>query len=113
MEQIVKFDHKTLSVHGQLLWKFCRQILRDLKNGEYSDEQIERLMCSVISERNGYINPENYFSAEKAMKFIGVHRNQFFQLIKENNVKCRKINGHPIGYHKDDLLRIKKILDKQ
>ena len=107
MEQIIKFDYKTLSIHGQLLWKFCRQILRDLKNGEYSEEQIERLICSLILERNGYINPDNYLPAEKAMKYLGVHRNQFFNLVKENNIKCRKINGHSIGYHRDDLQKIK------
>lgn len=112
MELISKFDYKTLSIHGQLMWKFCRQILRDLKNGEYTDEQISRFLSSITAEKNGFINPENYFSAEKAMKFIGVHRNQFFALIKEHNVKCRKINGHPIGYHRDDLQRMKNSLNK-
>ena len=106
MEQIVKFDYKTLSIQGQILWKFCRQILRDLKNGEYTDEQISALLSSVVAERYGYINPDDYLSADSAIKYLGVHRNQFFSLIKQYNVQCRKINGHPIGYHKKDLQRI-------
>ena len=33
-----KFDYKTLSLKKQYVWKLCKQVLRDLKNGECTEE---------------------------------------------------------------------------
>lgn len=105
-----KFDYKTLSITKQHVWKFCKQILRDLKNGECTDEQVSSFISSVDAEKHGYINPEDYLPAEKAMKFVGVHRNMFFSLTKQYGIQCKKINGHSIGYHRSDLQKIKNTL---
>ena len=40
-----KFDYKTLSLKKQYVWKLCKQLLRDLKNGECTDEQIDDLIA--------------------------------------------------------------------
>ena len=101
-----KFDYKTLSLQGQYVWKLCKQILRDLKNGECADEDIDRIIAGINAHKNGYINPEDYYPVEKAMKIMKVHRNEFFSLVKVAKVECRKINGHSIGYHKDDVQRM-------
>jgi hypothetical protein len=102
-----KFDYKSLSITKQYIWKLCKQILKDLKSGECTEEQANNIMSNINAEKSGYINPDDYLSSENAMKYLGVHRNQFFSLVKEYDIQCKKINGHPIGYYKKDLQRIR------
>lgn len=102
-----KFDYKSLTETKQYVWKLCKQILKDLKSGECTDEQVSSLVSTIDANRNGYINPDDYLSAENAMKYVGAHRNQFFALIKKHGIQCKKINGHSIGYNKHDLDKIK------
>lgn len=122
-----KFDYKSLSLKKQYVWKLCKQILKDLKDGSCTDEQIDQLVATidarqngyinpedyVSARQNGYINPEDYVSADKAMTILGVHRNQFFSLVKEHDIQCKKINGHSIGYYKGDINLLKNILKKK
>lgn len=108
-----KFDYKTLSLQGQYAWRLCKQILKDLKEGKCTDEQISSLVSSIDANKHGYIKPDDYLPAEKAMKVVRVHRNEFFTLTKQNNVQCRKINGHSIGYHKDDIQRLCYIVSER
>lgn len=108
-----KFDYKTLSLQGQYAWRLCKQILKDLKEGKCTDEQISTFVSSIDANKHGYIRPEDYLPAEKAMKVVRVHRNEFFILTKQNNVQCRKINGHPIGYHRDDIQRLCNIVSER
>lgn len=107
-----KFDYKTLSIQGQYVWRLCKQVMHDLKDGTCTDEQINKIVSHINADKNGYIHPDDYLPADKAMKDLGVHRNQFFALTKEYNIQCKKINGHPIGYHKDDIQKLKNILNK-
>lgn len=105
-----KFDYKTLSLKKQYVWKLCKQILKDLKDGNCTEEEIDQIVSTIDAKQNGYINPDDYMNADKAMITLGVHRNQFFSLVKEFDVQCKKINGHSIGYHKDDINFIKRRL---
>ena len=108
-----KFDFKTLSIEGQYAWRLCKQVMRDLRDGKCTDEQIRGIVSNIDADKNGYIHPDDYLPAEKAMKELGVHRNQFFTLIKEHNIQCKKINGHPIGYHKSDIQRLRAALKEK
>ena len=105
-----KFDYKTLSLQGQYVWRLCKQVMRDLKDGKCTDEDINRIVSNIDADKNGYIHPDDYLPAEKAMKELRVHRNQFFALTKEHNIQCKKINGHSIGYHKNDIQRLRNHL---
>lgn len=105
-----KFDFKTLSIEGQYAWRLCKQVMRDLKDGNCTDEDIHRIVAGADADKHGYIHPDDFLPAEKAMKELGVHRNQFFALIKEYNIQCKKINGHSIGYHKKDIQRLRNAL---
>ena len=109
-----KFDYKSLSIKKQYVWKLCKQILHDLKNGECSEEDIDQFIASTDAKQHGYINPDDYMTADRAMISLGVHRNQFFALAKEYSITCKKINGHSIGYHKNDIAILKQgILQKK
>ena len=108
-----KFDYKTLSLQGQYVWRLCKQVMRDLKDGNCTDEEINRIVSNIDADKNGYIHPDDYLPAEKAMKELRVHRNQFFALTKEHNIQCKKINGHSIGYHKNDIQRLQNALKEK
>ena len=112
MEDKSKFDFKTLSVEGQYAWRLCKQVMRDLRDGKCTDEQIRGIVAGVDAEKHGYINPNDYLPAEKAIQKLRVHRNLFFALIKEHNIHCKKINGHSIGYHKNDIQRLQNYLNE-
>lgn len=105
-----KFDYKSLSLQGQYVWRLCKQVMRDLKDGKCTDEEINRIVSNIDADKNGYIHPDDYLPAEKAMKELRVHRNQFFALTKEHNIQCKKINGHSIGYHKNDIQKLRNYL---
>ena len=64
-----KFDYKTLSIKGQYVWKLCRQIMKDLKNGEgCTDEQIDDLISKTEPRSRGYFREEDFVTAdEKAL----------------------------------------------
>lgn len=108
-----KFDYKSLSLQGQYVWRLCKQVMRDLKDGKCTDEEINRIVSNIDADKNGYIHPDDYLPAEKAMKELRVHRNQFFALTKEHNIQCKKINGHSIGYHKNDIQRLRNTLKEK
>lgn len=108
-----KFDYKSLSLQGQYVWRLCKQVMRDLKDGKCTDEEINRIVSNIDADKNGYIHPDDYLPAEKAMKELRVHRNQFFALTKEHNIQCKKINGHSIGYHKNDIQRLRNVLKEK
>jgi hypothetical protein len=108
-----KFDYKSLSLQGQYVWRLCKQVMRDLKDGKCTDEEINRIASNIDADKNGYIHPDDYLPAEKAMKELRVHRNQFFALTKEHNIQCKKINGHSIGYHKNDIQRLRNALKEK
>lgn len=108
-----KFDYKSLSLQGQYVWRLCKQVMRNLKDGKCTDEEINRIVSNIDADKNGYIHPDDYLPAEKAMKELRVHRNQFFALTKEHNIQCKKINGHSIGYHKNDIQRLRNALKEK
>lgn len=108
-----RFDYKSLSLQGQYVWRLCKQVMRDLKYGKCTDEEINRIVSNIDADKNGYIHPDDYLPAEKAMKELRVHRNQFFALTKEHNIQCKKINGHSIGYHKNDIQRLRNALKEK
>jgi hypothetical protein len=75
------------------------------------DETIQKTMVNCHPSSFGeYIKPSDYMNAEDAMQELGLgyNRNKFFNLLKKYNVETNVINGHSIGYHKEDIERIRK-----
>lgn len=109
-----KFDYRTLSLKKQYVWKLCKQILRDLKNGECTDEQIDDLIANTEPRSRGYFREEDFVTAEEAMKILclGKNRNRFFTLTKAHKVQSKTFNGVKIGFHKDEIYRLKDKITK-
>lgn len=110
-----KFDYRTLSIKKQYVWKLCKQVLRDLKNGECTEEQIDDLISKTEPRSRGYFREEDFVTADEAMKILclGKNRNRFFDLIKVYKIQSQTFKGLKIGYRVNDIYRIKKKIDAQ
>lgn len=108
-----KFDYKTLSIKKQYLWKLCKQILRDLKNGECTEEEIEDLIAKTEPRGRGYFREEDFVTADEAMRILhlGQNRNKFFDLIKVYKIESQTFNGVKIGYKKDEIYALGRKLE--
>ena len=115
MEEVKdKFDYKTLSLKKQYVWKLCRQVLRDLKNGECTEEQIDDLISKTEPRNRGYFREEDFVTADEAMKILclGKNRNRFFTLIKVYKIEAKTFNGVKIGYRKEEIYKLKERLER-
>lgn len=111
-----KFDYRTLSLKKQYVWKLCRQIMKDLKNGEgCTDEQIDDLMAKTEPRSRGYFREEDFVTADEAMKILclGQNRNKLFDLLKVYNIKAQTFNGVKIGYRKEEIYKLKERLTRE
>ncbi len=100
-------SHLPISI--QYVIKLCKQIIKDAREGKCTEEEVNNIISCIEAKEKGFINPREYLSAEEAMKITCMHRRQFFTLIKEHDIKCHKINNQPIGYHIDDIHRLKDL----
>ena len=110
-----KFDYKTLSLKKQYVWKLCKQILRDLKNGECTEEEIDDLIARTEPRSRGYFREEDFVTADEAMKILklGQNRNRFFDLIKVYKIESQTFNGVKIGYRREEIHKLKERLAKE
>ena len=113
--QEAKFDYKTLSLKKQYVWKLCKQILRDLKNGECTEEEIDDLIARTEPRSRGYFREEDFVTADEAMKILslGQNRNRFFDLIKVYKIESQTFNGVKIGYRREEIHKLKERLAKE
>jgi hypothetical protein len=100
-----KFDYKTLSLKKQYVWKLCKQLLRDLKSGECTDEQIDDLISKTEPRSRGYFREEDFVTADEAMRILhlGQNRNKFFDLLKVYKIQAQTFNGVKIGYRREEI----------
>lgn len=114
--QDAKFDYRTLSLKKQYVWKLCKQILRDLKNGEgCTEEEIDDLLSKTEPRSRGYFREEDFVTAEAAMKILklGSNRNRFFDLIKVYKIESQTFNGVKIGYRREEIHKLKERLARE
>ena len=114
-QETAKFDYKTLSLKKQYVWKLCKQILRDLKNGECTEEEIDDLIARTEPRSRGYFREEDFVTADEAMKILclGQNRNRFFDLIKVYKIESQTFNGVKIGYRREEIHKLKERLAKE
>lgn len=110
-----KFDYRTLSLKKQYVWKLCKQVIKDLKNGECTDEQIDDLIATTEPRSRGYFREEDFVTAEAAMKILclGKNRNRFFDLIKVYKIQAKTFNGVKIGYRREEIHKLGERLARE
>jgi hypothetical protein len=110
-----KFDYHTLSLKKQYAWKLCKQMLRDLKSGECTDEQIDDLISKTEPRSRGYFREEDFVTADEAMRILklGQNRNRFFDLLKVYKIQAQTFNGVKIGYKREEIHKLRERLAKE
>jgi hypothetical protein len=110
-----KFDYKTLSLKKQYVWKLCKQILRDLKNGNCAEDEIDDLISKTEPRSRGYFREEDFVTADEALRILhlGQNRNKLFSLLKVYKIESQTFNGVKIGYKKEEIYKLKERLAKE
>lgn len=88
--------------------------IREIVISDGNDEIIANALAKVFIPVNGGIVASDYMSYDEAIKELGIshNRNKLSKLAKEHDIKCHKFRNMPIGFHKDDIARLKEILSK-
>lgn len=109
-----KFDYKTLSLKKQYAWKLCKQLLRDLKDGNCTDDEIDDLISKTEPRSRGYFREEDFVTADEAMRILrlGQNRNKFFSLLKVYKIESQTFNGVKIGYRREEIHKLGEKLAK-
>jgi hypothetical protein len=86
----------------------CKQILRDLKEGNCSEEEIDDIIANTEPRSRGYFREEDFVNADQAMKILhlGNNRNRFFDLLKVYKIQAQTFNGMKIGYKKEEIHKL-------
>ena len=110
-----KFDYKTLSNKKQYVWRLCKQILKDLKDGNCSEEEIDDLIANTEPRSRGYFREEDFVTADEALRILhlGQNRNKLFSLLKVYKIESQTFNGVKIGYKKEEIYKLKERLAKE
>lgn len=110
-----KFDYKTLSNKKQYVWRLCKQILKDLKDGNCSEEEIDDLIANTEPRSRGYFREEDFVTADEALRILhlGQNRNKLFSLLKVYKIESQTFNGVKIGYKKEEIHKLKERLAKE
>lgn len=96
--------------------KIALQLLESIKeriiNNECSDDDLLTSMAKLDAKSNGYVNPKEMLTYDKAMNMLGIrNRNTFSTLCKKYNIKNVKINNMSVGFHKSDIDKLKQIIN--
>ena len=110
-----KFDYKTLSNKKQYVWRLCKQILKDLKDGNCSEEEIDDLIANTEPRSRGYFREEDFVTADEALRILhlGQNRNKLFSLLKVYKIESQTFNGVKIGYRREEIYKLKERLAKE
>lgn len=78
-----------------------KNAIKDIINGECSEEDVVDMLAKMHPERHEYIKPSdnvNYDQAMHEMPF-GYNRNKLSNLAKKYGVKNKRVNNMPIGFN--------------
>lgn len=58
---------------------------------------------------------DDYYTYDEAIRVLGIpyNRNKLSDLAKKHDIRNRRFKNVPIGFHKDDINKLKLILSKQ
>ena len=92
-----------------------KQVIKDIRNGQCSEEELVAALVKFNPETNGYIREDMFMNYDEAcveLK-IGWNRNKLNDLCKLYGIKNHKFNNAPIGFRADEIKRLKPIIDKK
>ena len=106
MEQISKTKQFVLSIIDRV---------RDEVLNNCDDETLTSRMHEIKVLDFDSFREEDYYTYDEAIKELGIpyNRNKLSELAKKHNVRNRRFKNVPVGFHKDDINKLRLILDKQ
>lgn len=80
-----------------------------------SDEEITRHMARVHPDLRGSYREEDFMNYDESLKELklGFNRNKLTELAKRYNIKNHTFKNNHIGFHKEDIAKLKRILAQE
>ena len=101
---------KTKKIVLSIIDKVREQVLT-----ECDDETITSRMHDLKIIDQDAFHEDDYYTYDEAIAALGIkyNRNRLSELAKKHNVRNRKFKNVQVGFHKDDINKLKIILSKQ
>jgi hypothetical protein len=82
---------------------------------ECDDETLVSRMSDLRVIDQDAFHEDDYYTYDEAISELGIgyNRNRLSELAKKHNIRNRKFKNVPVGFHKDDINKLKIILSKQ
>lgn len=82
---------------------------------ECDDETLTSRMSDMRVLDQDAFHEDDYYTYDEAISALGIgyNRNRLSELTKKYNIRNRKFKNVPVGFHKDDINKLKLILSKQ
>lgn len=93
-------------------------MIDSFKNMVINDCDDETIMLKIHDLQildNGTFREEDYLTYDEAIKELGINynRNRLSDLAKKHGIRNRKFNSTHVGFHRDDIRKLKLLLQKE
>lgn len=91
-----------------------KQVIRDIRNGTCSEEELVAALVKFNPETNGYIREDMFMNYDEAGKALGLgwNRNRLNDLCKLHGIVNHKFNNAHIGFKTKEIERLKDFMKK-
>lgn len=98
--------------------KFVLSIIDEVREQvltECDDETLTSRMNDIGVLNSTALREDDFYTYDEAISELGIpyNRNKLSELAKKYNIRNRKFKNTYIGFHKDDINKLKIILSKQ
>jgi hypothetical protein len=89
-----------------------KQVIRNIRSGECSEEELVSALIKFNPETNGFIREDMFMNYDEAGKALGLgwNRNRLNDLCKLHGVKNHKFNNAHIGFKAKEIERLKDFM---
>lgn len=88
--------------------------VRDVVINDCDDETLLKTTSHLSDFVDVGVREKDYLNYDEAIKVLGIgyNRNKLASLARMYNIKCHRFRNMPIGFHKDDIAKLKEIIDR-
>lgn len=110
-KEILDKKPSVMRIAVKMLLKAINSIIKD----ECDEDELSNALESMNRMGKDYIHPDEYWSYDKAMKYLGMNNNRvgFSRLMKQNGIKNKIINNVNIGFPSKKIIALKSRLEEE
>lgn len=88
--------------------------IREQVINDCDDETLTARMSDIRVLDVDAFHEDDYYTYDEAINELGIgyNRNRLSELTKKYNIRNRKFKNVSVGFHKDDIMKLKIILNK-